>query len=406
VAVGTEAVGERREEPGPRHEVREQEVLDAVEQLGVGDVRVVAAGARGQRRPDTFAEHLPCVRSRLDGHLGVLGPEHGPDDLDVVERAAEVLAAHADRGDHPADVGAVDVVLGQRVGGRGQELGVDGHRVVRLDEGFERDLPVARHRPDDVGAEVALPQRPRREVRGEVLEVVVERWRLGVDVDEHEPAPRPDLGLRQAERRLLDLREVPRRGDLEQAPVEVPAEPVVRAPEGLDVTRAGAELGAAVEARVVERRDRVRAGADDDERPVGDLVEDRVADLGDLLLTARHLPDVAPHVVDLALVEVSVEVARGRDAARLEEAGGRRPEAHGDRARLLVEQRLVEALTSGDLVGAGAGLGCGHLTPRKGSFPRAVTGREGARVASAGRRSRGTARCRIGGRCTSAAGRP
>src|SRR5438128_2365010 len=45
VAVGPEAVHERGREAGPRHEVGEQEVLDAVERLGVGDVREVASGA-------------------------------------------------------------------------------------------------------------------------------------------------------------------------------------------------------------------------------------------------------------------------------------------------------------------------------------------------------------------------
>ena len=63
VAVGTEAVGERGQEPGPRHEVREEEVLDAVEQLGVGDVGVVATGAlcseARTRSPSTFRAFEP-----------------------------------------------------------------------------------------------------------------------------------------------------------------------------------------------------------------------------------------------------------------------------------------------------------------------------------------------------------
>ena len=71
MAVGAEPVGERRQEPRPRHEVREQEVLDAVEELGVGDLRVVPPGPLPQRGTDPVAQHLSRRRPRFDRDLGI-----------------------------------------------------------------------------------------------------------------------------------------------------------------------------------------------------------------------------------------------------------------------------------------------------------------------------------------------
>ena len=122
---------------------------------------------------------------------------------------------------------------------------------------------------------------------------------------------------------------------------------MVGAAEVLHPARAGAQLRAAMEAGVVERADLVGRGADDDERPVGDLVDDRVADLGDLLLAARHLPGAAPDVLDLEPVELRVEVAGRRELHRLGEAGRGRAEAGGHRPGLLVEQPLGRSARRG-----------------------------------------------------------
>ena len=70
-----------------------------------------------------------------------------------------------------------------------------------------------------------------------------------------------------------------------------------------------------MQARVVERADLVGRGAHDDERPVGDLVDERVADLGELLLAARHLPDAVPHPLDLEAMELGIEVSLARMSA-------------------------------------------------------------------------------------------
>ena len=176
MAVGAESVGDRGEVPGPRHEVREEEVLDPVEQLGVGDLRRSRGRcARARRR----ARRSPSVWRAVDPgstvDLGRARAERRADDLGVVDLVVEVLAADADRVDHPADVAPVDVVLGQGVGRRREQLRVHRHRVVRLDECLERDLPVARHDPHDVRGEVALLERPLGEVPRQVLEVLHER---------------------------------------------------------------------------------------------------------------------------------------------------------------------------------------------------------------------------------------
>jgi hypothetical protein len=215
---------------------------------------------------------------------------------------------------------------------------VNGDRVVRLDERLERDLPVARDDADDVRGHDALLERPRREVPREVLEVLGQRRRGRVEVHEHEPAPRADLCLGQAEVGRIDVGEVPRAGHLAEGPVEVPGEAVERAPEPGHLPGSRAQLRTAVQAGVVEGPDLVRRRPHDDQRRVHDLVDDRVADLGELLLAARHLPDAAPHPLDLEPVEIAVEVPLAGDLEPVCPAGGRRAQALGNGTRVLVEQ--------------------------------------------------------------------
>src|SRR5262245_2147246 len=61
-------------------------------------------------------------------------------------------------------------------------------------------------------------------------------------------------------------------------------------------------------ARVLERQDAEVVGPYDDRGLIEDLVFDEVARGGDLLESARHLPDTRPQSLDLQLVELRVEI--------------------------------------------------------------------------------------------------
>ena len=74
-----------------------------------------------------------------------------------------------------------------------------------------------------------------------------------------------------------------------------------------------AQLAPAVEAGVGEGLDRARAVtrgiADHDEGEPGDLVDMGVADIGDVVLVAGHLPHALPQPLDFALVLLPAPVA-------------------------------------------------------------------------------------------------
>ena len=59
----------------------------------------------------------------------------------------------------------------------------------------------------------------------------------------------------------------------------------------VEATGSVGETSATVQARVVEGSDRIRARSDDKDRLIADQVLAELTDLGDLLLSAGHLPD-------------------------------------------------------------------------------------------------------------------
>ena len=103
------------------------------------------------------------------------------------------------------------------------------------------------------------------------------------------------------------------------------------------------ELAAAVQAGVVVRLDRVGVGPHHEERQVADVVDERVADVRDVLLAAGHLPHPLPDLLLLQLVEVAADVARARDVRRAEElvALPAQDDRHVLRPAVGVEQVLV-----------------------------------------------------------------
>src|SRR3954451_8974457 len=127
--------------------------------------------------------------------------------------------------------------------------------------------------------EVAVLEVPAGEVLRERAEEVLEGLGVRVGVDEDEPAPGADLGLRQLPLRAvrLDARELAEgRGEAER-PVEPPGEAVEAAPELAAAAVVVLERPPAVQAGVDEGLDAV-ACADDDVAVASDVVEDVAAD--------------------------------------------------------------------------------------------------------------------------------
>src|SRR5262249_8046773 len=130
--------------------------------------------------------------------------------------------------------------------------------------------------------------------------VVFERFRVRVRVDEDPAAPAADLRARQLADIVAHAGEIPFGGDMLDLAVDRPGPAVEWAAElvGL-LARAVAQLAAAVEAGVPMRLELVGPGADDEEGEMGDAIEIMVADFGDFLLAADHLPGLLPQPLDL-----------------------------------------------------------------------------------------------------------
>jgi hypothetical protein len=139
-----------------------------------------------------------------------------------------------------------------------------------------------------------------------------------------------------------------------QVTVEVPGEAVERAAE--QVRPAGLLLqdAATVEADVVERLDGVGRGPHHQDRQVGDVVREVVADLGDVLLTACHLPDALPELLHLEAMELRRRELGHRHEVRPRLHPRLPPQHVGHSPTVRVEQLLVaEASRAGREVGRG-----------------------------------------------------
>ena len=85
-------------------------------------------------------------------------------------------------------------------------------------------------------------------------------------------------------------------------PSRTPGEPVERATELVDAAALGTQLRAPMQTGVDVGADRARARAHHDEGVMDDLIEDVVADIGDLLKPAGQLPGLAPDLLHLLVV--------------------------------------------------------------------------------------------------------
>ena len=203
-AVGPEAVGERRRVAGPGHEVGEDEVLDGVERLAVGDRRsgrgpVCSASRRRVRAARTWRAVAPSGTAAS----GSSWVRNMASTMSCSATSWSTCSrGDADRGDHAVDVAdtGVDVVLGLGVARGGEQLGVDGDGVVALDERLERHLPIAGQDAGRRGRSgTGPPGARRRSARAGSRERTRAARRLRVHVHEDESAPGTDAGLGETE---------------------------------------------------------------------------------------------------------------------------------------------------------------------------------------------------------------
>ena len=254
------------------------------------------------------------VHQRLGGgRVGLLHRVH----LHLRGRDPRVAGAEADLGLRLGEVvgGVVaDVaVLALRTGPALEltepvELGVGGEDVVGLVEGLQGDFPVAvEMQPFAPFAPHVLQAERVEDLRGRV-QVVLQRFAIGVHVDPQPAAPgvhadRAQVGVGRGQRALP----VVLFPDVGAGAVQTVCPAVESAHEGLagpaqGVARPGRgvdEPAAAVHAHVVVRRELVRAGAHDDDRVVQHIVGQVAADLGQFLDSADLLPDLAPQPIPL-----------------------------------------------------------------------------------------------------------
>ncbi len=334
-------------------EVREQRVDEAVAHLGVAEgVRALLPEVGHQMPPAHVGERL--ARAHALGHL---------EDDRHVERAIGECVDHLLVGRVPLEVAARQAVGGDGAGERvegvvlrdgvaepGEQLRVGRDDVERLHERLLRELPVAAQDLPDVDLLVAVLERPRGEVLRQRAQMLGQRSGLGIEVDEHEPAPGVDLDRRKGPL-LADLREVPAARDVRDGAVEVPGDAVERA--GQVVAAAGELLEdtTPVQAHVAVRRDGVGRRAHHEDLDAGDVVGDVVADLGDVLLATGDLPHALPDPLHLELVELLRGVALGGHPELLV-AVGRLPAIHlGDGAGVGVEQSLVDGALGRGVLG-------------------------------------------------------
>ena len=232
--------------------------------------------------------------------------------------------------------------------------------VVPLAEGLHDDLPVRGDLLHGMELDAPLGEVEVREVLDQLGGVGVERLGAEVEVDEHPARPAGDLGFGQrcAVRGVDHLREVPLAWQLGELALERPAPAVEGATEAGHPAIVDTELRAPVQAGVVVSPDRAVGGAGHDQRLVGDVVDDVVAGLRDLILVTGHLPRAGPEVRGLERGELRGRVPALRHVRLTLEDVGLVLQRDRDLAGV-VGEHLLEARTGATRL-ARAVLGAGH----------------------------------------------
>jgi hypothetical protein len=146
--------------------------------------------------------------------------------------------------------------------------------------------------------------------RGERIEILLEGRGVRTEADPHESTPAVDPHPAQPHVRR-DRVELLTIDDFDERSVQVVAPGVIATTDAALGETAGAlsQPGAAVETGVVEGSDGLGVGADDEDGLVADEVLAEVADVGDLLLPAGHLPDTGPQSFELQGRELGARIA-------------------------------------------------------------------------------------------------
>ena len=308
VAVRAEPVGDPVVR-APRVEVREHHVDEAVVHLGVRQ-RLGAARRRwsprargGDGRRARCGRRRRRARGAAPGRRSPGRSARRPCPA-AVGLPLEVGAGEAVRRDRPGER-AERVVLGDRVAHAGQQLRVGGDHVVRLHEGLLRDLPVAAQDLADVHLLEAVLERPVGELRGEVAEVLGERVAQSGSRFTNTNPPHVSTctgGRSKSSRSTCSKSHL--HGACLNEPSRFHAKPWKAQRSSSSRPSYSLQHPAAVPADVAERADGVGRRPHDEDRDADDVVGDVVADLGDVLLAAGHLPDPLPHLLDLEPVEL------------------------------------------------------------------------------------------------------
>ena len=296
----------------PGMEVGEQRVVQAVHHLGVAHAVDHVAGHLSP--PLTSSGRADGSHRRLfvdgEGKVLVLANVHHGSHHDLLCRhiVAQVGARRATRGDDPREVVPhIDLAVG--VAQVIHDLGVGRVYVVRLAERFLRDLPVGVNDLGHVGLLIPPLEIPHLEVVVHLANEVGQWLGVRIGIDEHEASPHARLGLGEFELFGLDMREVPLRRDVLQVAVDRPRKPMKRTSDLGAVPVVVLELTAPMQTSVRVGPNVTLDPAHDDVARTSNLVQVVVAGLGNLIGSARVLPNLRPQISLLRLVVLAAGVA-------------------------------------------------------------------------------------------------
>ena len=163
--------------------------------------------------------------------------------------------------------------------------------------------------------ELNTPPLKRRvcEVLRDHVQLLAERWGIGVEVHKHKPLPEFAGCFLQRMRYLTDMGEVPVARHIFQGAVEVPQLAVGGTVKRLPASRAflTQRPRTAVSTALDKSFDLAFRHSGNDNGVGADVVDVMVTDFRDVLLLARPLPDTRPHSAHFLPEEIGAGVAAG-----------------------------------------------------------------------------------------------
>lgn len=111
-----------------------------------------------------------------------------------------------------------------------------------------------------------------------------------IEGDENKATPSPHFCFRQTKLFGLQLREIPGERVVPERAIGIPFPSVEGTPKPLLAACMGLQLATAMEANILQRLDLIWGGPDDQQRAADNLVDEIIADLGNLFFPTGHLP--------------------------------------------------------------------------------------------------------------------